>query len=235
MHLIPHLLGLLGLLALGTVHTIPLTEVELENEGLALDPEHPAASSEVELENERLALDTEHPAASAEVKLHNEVLDVQPAALAEVELEHQGLALDTPLHTDPLPSGEEKSSWYEHKGRRYLYVRHKMTWADAEENCRLHEGANLVSIRNEDEWDFVQYVVRRNDPSMGWAWIGLSDVHKDNFWMWTDGCKADFFKWRSGAPDSSGQKCVHMNCQREWHDYPCSTMSPSVCATRIQC
>ena len=41
MHLIPHLLGLLVLLALGTVHTIPLTEVELQNEALDL---HPAAA-----------------------------------------------------------------------------------------------------------------------------------------------------------------------------------------------
>ena len=49
MFLIPRLLCLLGLLALGSVHTSPLTEVKLQNDPLALDTVHTAALAEVKL------------------------------------------------------------------------------------------------------------------------------------------------------------------------------------------
>ncbi|XP_070702982.1 lactose-binding lectin l-2-like [Pempheris klunzingeri] len=73
----------------------------------------------------------------------------------------------------------------------------RMTWAGAELHC-VSEGANLVSNHSLEEHEFVRSLMRG-------TWIGLSDVHKEGGWTWSDGCAVKFVFWSLGQPDNAGE------------------------------
>ncbi|KAK0148458.1 Galactose-specific lectin nattectin [Merluccius polli] len=115
------------------------------------------------------------------------------------------LALAGPLSqpsTDlKLQCGSCPMCWFNHDGHFYKYVDTGMTWADAELHC-LSLGANLVSIHNEDENNFVVKLIENFDPTNGKHWIGFSDTHKEGSWMWSDGSQGDFYAWYKGEPNN---------------------------------
>ncbi|XP_036948897.1 lactose-binding lectin l-2-like [Acanthopagrus latus] len=153
-----------------------------------------------------------------------------------------GLALGAVSPSDvpqvKLQRGGCPMFWYSFNGRCYKYVSTHLTWADAELYC-VSEGANLVSIHSREEEDFVKSLVKNFDHGEGPTWIGLSDIHKDGRWMWSDGCAVDFVFWNAGEPNNYGgsEPCVHNNhgTDRRWNDCLCSGTYPSVCASRIMC
>ncbi|XP_038156179.1 lactose-binding lectin l-2-like [Cyprinodon tularosa] len=130
------------------------------------------------------------------------------------------------------------NSWYSFKGRCYKYVGRQMTWADAELHC-LSEGGNLVSIHSLEEHNFVNFMIKSFDPSQAFTWIGLSDIHKEGSWMWSDGSKVDFRYWDAGQPDNAGgnEHCGHTNMFtfHKWNDYVCSNTYAFVCAKEKDC
>ncbi|XP_060948774.1 lactose-binding lectin l-2-like [Limanda limanda] len=137
-----------------------------------------------------------------------------------------------------LQRGNCPMFWFSFNNRCYKYVSTQMTWAAAELYC-VKEGANLVSIHSLDEDNFVRSLIRNFDHAEGWTWIGLSDLHLEDSWMWSDGSAVDFTFWSSGQPDNSqgGEHCGHNNHinDKKWNDYNCSDNYPSVCASRIMC
>uniref|UniRef100_A0A672Y6D3 C-type lectin domain-containing protein n=1 Tax=Sphaeramia orbicularis TaxID=375764 RepID=A0A672Y6D3_9TELE len=146
--------------------------------------------------------------------------------------------------TSPSGDGEVKLQrgncpqfWFSFDGRCYKYVATHATWADAELYC-VSQRANLVSIHSH-EHDFIQTLIQNFDHAQGWTWIGLSDIHKEGTWMWSDGCPVDFVLWENGQPDNAHEieHCVHKNFGEslKWNDDACSETFPSVCATRILC
>lgn len=153
-----------------------------------------------------------------------------------------GLALGTVSPVDVpavrLQHGNCPPFWFSFKGRCYKYVATRMSWADAELHC-LSQRANLVSIYSLDEDNFVKALIQNFDTAYAWTWIGLSDLHKEGRWMWSDGCPVKFAFWSSRQPDNAGGKehCGHKNLGNEpkWNDYICSTALPFVCASRIDC
>ncbi|XP_030267248.1 lactose-binding lectin l-2-like [Sparus aurata] len=124
--------------------------------------------------------------------------------------------------------------WFSFNRRCYKYVAAPLTWADAELYC-VSEGANLVSIHSLEEQEFVKTLIKNFDHTEGRTWIGLSDIHKEGRWMWSDGCAVDFVFWGSGQPNNVGgnEDCVHTNSQtdRRWHDNRCSFTISSVCGS----
>ncbi|XP_039676874.1 lactose-binding lectin l-2-like [Perca fluviatilis] len=150
-----------------------------------------------------------------------------------------GLALSAVSPSDDhqvkLQRGNCPMFWFSFNDRCYKYVATRMTWADAELHC-VSEGANLVSIHSLDEQNFVKYLIKNFDPAEGYTWFGLSDIHKEGSWMWSDGCAVKFVFWNSGQPNGAGiQNCGQNNYFSEWNDYECSYLSPFVCASRIIC
>ncbi|XP_060948719.1 lactose-binding lectin l-2-like [Limanda limanda] len=134
-----------------------------------------------------------------------------------------------------LQRGNCPMFWFSFNNRCYKYVSTQMTWADAEFHC-VSEGANLVSIHSLDEKNFVKSLIKNFDHAEGWTWIGLSDIHKEGRWMWSDGSAVDFTFWYPAGPSNSEgrEHCVH-NFNKGWNDYHCSHRIPSVCAYRIMC
>uniref|UniRef100_A0AAZ1XPK4 C-type lectin domain-containing protein n=2 Tax=Oreochromis aureus TaxID=47969 RepID=A0AAZ1XPK4_OREAU len=113
-----------------------------------------------------------------------------------------------------------------------------MSWAEAELYC-VSQRANLVCIHSEEEEEFVKSLIKNFDHAERYTWIGLSDIHKEGRWMWSDGCAVSFVYWHAGQPDNAEtiEHCVHTNYSnlKKWNDYSCSLILPSVCATRITC
>ncbi|XP_005932961.1 lactose-binding lectin l-2 isoform X1 [Haplochromis burtoni] len=128
--------------------------------------------------------------------------------------------------------------WYSFNGRCYKYVATHMSWADAELYC-VSEKANLVSIYSEEEEQFVKSLIKNFDHAEGRTWIGLSDIHKEGRWMWSDGCAVSFVYWHAGEPSNGAgsEHCVHNNydTNKKWNDHQCSVTYTSVCATRVAC
>ncbi|KAK7898684.1 hypothetical protein WMY93_019537 [Mugilogobius chulae] len=146
-----------------------------------------------------------------------------------------GLASPSGLTEMRLERGGCPMFWYSFNHRCYKYVASYMTWADAELYC-LSQDANLVSIYSLDEHNFVKALIRNFDHKEGRTWIGLSDLHKERAWMWSDGYPVGFTLWNNGEPNNAGGKehCVEVNwdAQKNWNDRPCSESVASVCATR---
>uniref|UniRef100_A0A3Q3PZ54 C-type lectin domain-containing protein n=1 Tax=Monopterus albus TaxID=43700 RepID=A0A3Q3PZ54_MONAL len=142
----------------------------------------------------------------------------------------------------PLPLKLQRSNcpmfWYGFNGRCYKYIATHLTWADAELQC-VSLRANLVSIHSLEEHSFVKALVKNFDPAEGFTWIGLSDIHKEGRWMWSDGSAVNFVFWAAAQPDNAGkaEHCGHINLgtNLRWNDLPCSRTQPSVCASRTVC
>ncbi|XP_019945975.2 lactose-binding lectin l-2 [Paralichthys olivaceus] len=136
-----------------------------------------------------------------------------------------------------LQRGNCPMFWFSYNNRCYKYVATQMTWAQAELNC-VSQGANLVSIHSLGEQNFIKTLVSNFDPSEGITWIGLSDLHEQGRWMWSDGCAAKFYLWSAGEPTNYGNEgCADNNyhADQKWNDRSCYDHIPFVCASRIMC
>uniref|UniRef100_A0A3Q1GG68 Galactose-specific lectin nattectin-like n=2 Tax=Acanthochromis polyacanthus TaxID=80966 RepID=A0A3Q1GG68_9TELE len=134
-----------------------------------------------------------------------------------------------------LQRGNCPAFWFSFNGRCYKYMATPMTWARAELFC-VSQGANLVSIHSIKEQNFVNSLIRNFDSAQTWTWIGLSDVHLEGRWMWSDGSKVNFVFWNTGEPNNAGgdEDCAHTNfgTRFTWNDRPCSDTRSFVCASR---
>ncbi|XP_032386881.1 lactose-binding lectin l-2-like [Etheostoma spectabile] len=152
-----------------------------------------------------------------------------------------GLTLGSVSPSDGNPvmllQGNCPMFWYSFNGRCYKYVATRLTWADAELYC-VSQGSNLVSIHSLEEDHFIKALITNFDHAQGFTWIGLSDIHKEGRWMWSDGCIVDFVNWYTGEPNNMAgrEHCAHNNYgDWKWNDHQCSSTFPSVCASRNTC
>ncbi|XP_029977032.1 ladderlectin-like [Salarias fasciatus] len=124
--------------------------------------------------------------------------------------------------------------WFNFNGRCFRYFSTGVRWAEAELHCVSLE-ANLVSIHSVEEHNFVNTLIQNFDPAQGFTWIGLTDLHMNSRWMWSDGSRVDFVFWSPGEPsNASGEACVVTNFRtsKKWNDTACSGVRPFVCALR---
>ncbi|XP_059206529.1 lactose-binding lectin l-2-like [Centropristis striata] len=151
-----------------------------------------------------------------------------------------GLALGAEPPSDDqqvkLQRGNCPMFWYSFNGRCYKYVATDMTWADAELHC-LSQRANLVSIHSQGEQNFVKSLVKNFDHAEGYTWIGITDIHKEGSWMWSDGSVVNFVFWHPTQPDNTAgnEHCAHLNSGIYWNDRLCAEALPSVCVSRTSC
>uniref|UniRef100_UPI0037E8D5A6 lactose-binding lectin l-2-like n=1 Tax=Semicossyphus pulcher TaxID=241346 RepID=UPI0037E8D5A6 len=141
-------------------------------------------------------------------------------------------------HQLKLQRGGCPMFWYNFNGRCYKYISTRLSWADAELHC-VSQRANLVSIHSLAENNFVKNLIENFDHAEGYTWIGLSDVHKEGRWMWSDGSAVKSYFWYEGEPNNDGgnEHCALSNyiTPGRWNDGHCHLALPSVCATRINC
>ncbi|XP_014032156.1 galactose-specific lectin nattectin [Salmo salar] len=156
------------------------------------------------------------------------LLSLAVGALHCTPVSDQEGELSEPRYTD-CPQG-----WSNYNNRCFRYVASQLDWADAESYC-VSLGANLASVNNKGEFSFVKNLIKSFDPAESYTWIGLSDLHKEERWMWSDGSKVVYTIWSSGEPSGSRtENCVQTNYLNDklWNDAVCSYKSAFVCATR---
>ncbi|CAB1338813.1 unnamed protein product [Coregonus sp. 'balchen'] len=148
------------------------------------------------------------------------------------------------LHCTPVPDQEGELSepqhtacppgWSSFNNRCFKYFATQLDWADAESYC-VNQGANLVSVNSKGEFGFVKNLIHDLDPAERYTWIGLSDIHKEGRWMWSDGSKLVDTFWSPNEPNNEEgrENCVHTNNVKDklWNDIFCSNKYAFVCAT----
>ncbi|XP_041634971.1 ladderlectin-like [Cheilinus undulatus] len=122
------------------------------------------------------------------------------------------------------------SGWSEYKGRCFLFISTKETWADAEKDC-LNRGGHLASVHRSSEHNFIRTYILGIAHSSPLTWLGGSE--QEGTWFWSDGTSFDFTYWAKGQPDDSGS-CLVMNYRddRKFDDERCSNKKPFVCAMK---
>ncbi|KAM7373565.1 hypothetical protein PAMP_008407 [Pampus punctatissimus] len=117
--------------------------------------------------------------------------------------------------------------WYSYGSRCFRFFYTPMTWFDAENYC-LYFGANLASIHNPGEQEFIWEIVGGNNR----AWIGGSDAVKSFKWLWSDGSVFNYQNWAYGEPnDLYGQERC-MERMNMWNNQNCEVSLPFICGTR---
>ena len=109
-----------------------------------------------------------------------------------------------------------------------MLVTEKISWSDARDYC-FTMGAHLAEIRNRDEY---MAVLRFNEQTGNYYWLGASDVEVEGQWVWDS--NGDFVRltkyWSYGRPlfNRSDHNCLAM-----WSDgifdYNCTKLLSFVC------
>nr|BAD83812.1 C-type lectin [Echidna delicatula] len=124
--------------------------------------------------------------------------------------------------------------WVYNNLRCFRYISDKKSWIDAEVNC-VSIGGNLASECCEEDDNFMKEL-QKSAHGDGPFWIGLTDLHKENVWIWSDGTHIRYTHWNDGEPNNLGEEhCVHTNwgAAGGWNDISCEKEYPSVCAMEI--
>ncbi|XP_029029612.1 type-2 ice-structuring protein-like [Betta splendens] len=123
------------------------------------------------------------------------------------------------------------SGWTKYGGRCFHFVPRPLTWNEAEKNCQA-VGGHLASLRNKEEYFWLQHLIATKTNNYPLTWIGGSTRKTNTTWFWSDGTTFTFTFWCRGTPNNPGTRhCVQMNHSDNkcWDDYQCDGKRPSVC------
>ncbi len=82
------------------------------------------------------------------------------------------------------------------QGSHYKVIESKVSWHQAEDQCRKM-GGMLASVKSAEVNDFI---VKLGESKC--MWIGASDEIKEGEWLWRDGSKLSYTKWAANEPDN---------------------------------
>nr|XP_039250734.1 LOW QUALITY PROTEIN: macrophage mannose receptor 1-like [Styela clava] len=119
------------------------------------------------------------------------------------------------------------TGWLPYDQFCYMIISDEVPWQSGEVACQLMN-ANLVSIKNPAEQDFVWQVMTLSGQTD--LWIGLSSVISANEYQWTDGTLVIYTEWDVRQPDRSVQSCAHLSVETgKWDDDICELLRPFMC------
>ncbi|XP_032422555.1 galactose-specific lectin nattectin-like isoform X2 [Xiphophorus hellerii] len=126
------------------------------------------------------------------------------------------------------------TGWSEFGNRCFLFQNTQTDWATAERACN-DLGANLASICNSNDHNFLKNLVNSKKGSYERTWVGGHDGEKEGVWLWSDGSKFTYNQWGSGEPNNYGgnENCMEINLKGSiiyLNDEGCTRNSFSICA-----
>ncbi|KAL7841358.1 hypothetical protein SRHO_G00250490 [Serrasalmus rhombeus] len=123
-----------------------------------------------------------------------------------------------------------KPGWIYFSSSIYYISTEKKSWYGSRQECRK-TGADLVTIHNKEEQDFIE-MLRRGQK----VWIGLTDRETEGIWKWVDGSGLTTRFWGHGDPTGYGD-CVVTGHRSDpvnnWADYTCNYQFVWICKKRI--
>ncbi|XP_075886997.1 CD209 antigen-like isoform X2 [Nelusetta ayraudi] len=135
------------------------------------------------------------------------------------------------LHAASRLGGRCPDRWTRFSGSCYSLSTQALSWEKAREFC-IKEGANLVTIDNAEEQEFV------SEKITGDTWIGLNDREEEGTWKWAmDNSPLIHPFWSENQPDNGGQNqgwgeedCVHLQLwSKKWNDLRCNYSTNCMC------
>ena len=113
-----------------------------------------------------------------------------------------------------------------------------LTWPEAEVYCRDVEEGHLTSVRDLQENNRIEKILRRLRYYFGFSkvWIGASDLYHVGRFEWTDESPFRFERWIKGEPSGQGrgkkEDCAVMTADPHWghwKDEHCLHHLPFMC------
>ncbi|KAL3888499.1 hypothetical protein ACJMK2_000866 [Sinanodonta woodiana] len=162
----------------------------------------------------------------------------------------QQLCLGTQTYKRALPSSQSTKDGWEYftapqqcdglyvfnqtLGLCYRFHSENKTFDDAMAACEA-EGAKLLMIRSQDEFDTIQKVINNTLPAGTNVFIGLRAISVNREWKWWNGQNASFIKWAAGEPNNStgAENCV-MTIKLLAYDVKCNSTRTFVCQKFIK-
>ncbi|CAI9582018.1 unnamed protein product [Staurois parvus] len=136
---------------------------------------------------------------------------------------------EPPQKPGKCPDSQSKA-WIPFRGHCYLvessYTRN---WAQASVEC-LRQGANLASVEDQVEADFLFHNIELLSDRTNTFWIGLYR-NVEAKWLWLDNTPMDYVNWNTGEPsDQSDEDCVEMYATKgTWNNLYCSSYKGYIC------
>ncbi|KAM9308126.1 macrophage mannose receptor 1 [Gastrophryne carolinensis] len=121
-------------------------------------------------------------------------------------------------------------SWIPFRGHCYLVESsNTKTWAQASVEC-LRLGANLASVEDEVESEFLFQHVEMLSDRVNTFWTGLYR-NVEGAWLWLDNTPLDYVNWNNGEPsDQPDENCVEMYSNKgTWNNAYCSSYRGYLC------
>ena len=127
------------------------------------------------------------------------------------------------------------NGWLGHDKYCYKHIDVGKTWAEAQFLCaRL--GANLVSIHDISEEDFLTFLYRGKEFTF--VWTGLSNREVKQRYEWCDRSPLVYINWKSNFPKlfRGDKSCVKMHTKSGlWETASCDTRLQYTCKRKLEC
>ncbi|RWS20891.1 ladderlectin-like protein [Leptotrombidium deliense] len=107
---------------------------------------------------------------------------------------------------------ECETNWHLFEDICYNVYFSNANFQSAEQRC-LNVGAELVSVRSQEQFLFLRKITQNSVSSMTSFWLGgRRNETNRNLFRWTDGSVWDYSAWGGGQPGTSNSyDCVYMN------------------------
>ncbi|XP_013913591.1 PREDICTED: C-type lectin domain family 17, member A-like isoform X1 [Thamnophis sirtalis] len=127
----------------------------------------------------------------------------------------------TEVHCTTCPA-----HWLPYQNSCYLFSFAKNPWKIAQQSCE-NEDSHLVILNSGLEQNFLVKHMGHEQV----FWIGLSDAHKENQWIWVDNTTLSLSFWGNGEPNNAGsnEDCATLRVTGKWNDVACSGNQYWIC------
>ncbi|XP_078493515.1 uncharacterized protein LOC100176392 isoform X1 [Ciona intestinalis] len=117
------------------------------------------------------------------------------------------------------------SGWFGWKNWCYYLPRknHLVDYSEATQRCQSY-GAELVSVLDQGEQDFIINTIFFDWGSAEDVWIGLNDFETSNYFKWSDGSTVSYTNWNFNEPggDGSGHCTKMYKFSGFWNNKDCT-------------